>query len=267
MRCQAYDIDKFCTCGKVALCSINSFITPQIWFLDLANRWHFIASSFTDYFRLMTTHIGVPNWQLALTPIGMDPVSKQWLHFFVPARLEIDIEGMRQRVPLSHVMERKRDLDFLAASSNRKNTREVDNEDNSHSKSRSNSIDLLSIDSSNKKREIRKKDIRKLSATDGTLSSNQGGRTSPSEGSRSSDGAASGAKTKPTRVGSASNERRSQRNEEMATNTLRRPGSSNSIRKTGTPTYGPSSTSNVAKKIVSLVQAPTGAMGKPPMRL
>lgn len=40
---------------------------PQIWFQDLSCSWFFIANTFTDYFRLMIMHLGLPHWQYAFT--------------------------------------------------------------------------------------------------------------------------------------------------------------------------------------------------------
>jgi hypothetical protein len=35
-----------------------------------------MASTFTDYFRLMVMHLGLPHWQYAFTDVGLDPVSQ-----------------------------------------------------------------------------------------------------------------------------------------------------------------------------------------------
>jgi len=63
---------------------------PKIWFLDRALRWHFMAESFTHYFRLMLMHIGLPQWQYAFTDIGLSPQVKQWFNLYAPVRLSID---------------------------------------------------------------------------------------------------------------------------------------------------------------------------------
>lgn len=62
---------------------------PQVWFQDSSCRWHFIADSFTDYFRLVAMHMGVPQWQYAFTDIGLDPVARHWLALFCPERLAV----------------------------------------------------------------------------------------------------------------------------------------------------------------------------------
>lgn len=59
---------------------------PQVWYSDNSSRWFFIANSFMDYFRLMVTNLGLPDWQSAYTDVGLDPTSKQWFNFLIPNR-------------------------------------------------------------------------------------------------------------------------------------------------------------------------------------
>ena len=66
--------------------------TFQVWFRDNSDEWHFLTSSFMDYFRLMLVHLGVPNWQFAYTIHGLPPLSKYWLSVLSPERLKIDLE-------------------------------------------------------------------------------------------------------------------------------------------------------------------------------
>ena len=49
---------------------------PQVWFLDRAYEWHYLAPNFTTYFRMMLYHLGLPQWQLLFTPMGPTPWSK-----------------------------------------------------------------------------------------------------------------------------------------------------------------------------------------------
>ena len=49
---------------------------PNIWFLDRSLEWHFLCDSFLHYFRIMITHLGLPNWHYAFTDIGLPPQSK-----------------------------------------------------------------------------------------------------------------------------------------------------------------------------------------------
>lgn len=74
--------------------SANSTNEPEIWFQDLSCHWHFIAKTFTQYFRLMVVHLGLPNWHYAFTDVGLDPISKQWFRFLSPYRLVIDIKNI-----------------------------------------------------------------------------------------------------------------------------------------------------------------------------
>ena len=69
----AYEIDSETKNGRVALLFKGSNQKPQIWFQDLSCQWFFIANTFTDYFRLMIMHLGLPNWHYAFTQVGLDP--------------------------------------------------------------------------------------------------------------------------------------------------------------------------------------------------
>lgn len=60
-------------------------VTPdaEIWFLDRALYWHFLTDTFTAYYRLLITHLGLPQWQYAFTSYGISPqakVGEQELH-------------------------------------------------------------------------------------------------------------------------------------------------------------------------------------------
>ena len=110
-RCKAFDIDNTCLDGRVCFLYVNGFAlsvyltpnictgctSPQIWFQDLSCSWHFIANTFTDYFRLMVMHLGLPHWQYAFTDVGLDLISQQWFRFLSPERLAIDIEATKSR--------------------------------------------------------------------------------------------------------------------------------------------------------------------------
>ena len=74
----AFELDSTCATGHVALYyPPSNYMEPQVWFQDLSGVWHFMANTFTDYFRLMIMHLGLPNWQYAFTDVGLDPVSQQ----------------------------------------------------------------------------------------------------------------------------------------------------------------------------------------------
>lgn len=48
----------------------------EVWFLDRSLCWHFLTSTFTSYYRLMITNLGLPEWQYAFTPYGPSPQAK-----------------------------------------------------------------------------------------------------------------------------------------------------------------------------------------------
>lgn len=90
----AFYLDSSSKGGRVALVFLAGSSTnkdPQVWFQDLASHWHFISNTFTDYFRLMIMHLGLPHWQYVFTDIGLDAASKQWFRFLAPERLSIDL--------------------------------------------------------------------------------------------------------------------------------------------------------------------------------
>lgn len=93
---QAIDLDTKCTCGRVCLLATGGrgdSARAQVWFQDLGCTWVFVANSFTDYFRLMLTHYGLPHWQYAFTSAGLDPIAEQWFRIIAPNRLAIDTDG------------------------------------------------------------------------------------------------------------------------------------------------------------------------------
>ena len=69
----AFDIDSKVKNGRLALIYKEETAKPQIWFQDHSCQWFFIANTFTDYFRLMIMHLGLPNWHYAFTQVGLDP--------------------------------------------------------------------------------------------------------------------------------------------------------------------------------------------------
>ena len=48
----------------------------HIWFLDRSLYWHYLTPTFTSYYRLMLTHLGLPEWQYSFTPYGASPQAK-----------------------------------------------------------------------------------------------------------------------------------------------------------------------------------------------
>jgi len=48
----------------------------EIWLLDRALRWHFLSGDFKQYYCQMMIHVGLPQWQLAFTDLGLLPQAK-----------------------------------------------------------------------------------------------------------------------------------------------------------------------------------------------
>lgn len=94
-RSRIFELDPCRDVGKV--CLVYKDTTPgvparvaEFWFLDRSLRWHFLASSFAAYFRIMLIHLGLPQWPYLFTDIGVCPQVKQWYSLYAPARLELD---------------------------------------------------------------------------------------------------------------------------------------------------------------------------------
>ncbi|EPY82252.1 tubulin polyglutamylase complex subunit 2 [Camelus ferus] len=62
-----------------------------IWFLDRALYWHFLTDTFTAYYRLLITHLGLPQWQYAFTGYGISPQAKQWFNMYKPITYNTDL--------------------------------------------------------------------------------------------------------------------------------------------------------------------------------
>ncbi|XP_021346030.1 tubulin polyglutamylase complex subunit 2-like isoform X3 [Mizuhopecten yessoensis] len=105
-RCKIYELDPCDGYGKVCLVYRESKAEEgdvetyfggnepkiEIWFLDRALRWHYLTDSFIAYYRLMLMHLGLPQWQYALTDIGLSQQTQQWFNVFAQVRLELDRE-------------------------------------------------------------------------------------------------------------------------------------------------------------------------------
>ncbi|XP_072453128.1 tubulin polyglutamylase complex subunit 2-like isoform X6 [Notamacropus eugenii] len=82
-----FELDSCNGNGKV--CLVYRRTSPvakesKIWFLDRALYWHFLTDSFTAYYRLLITHLGLPQWQYAFTNYGVSPQAKQWFNMYKP---------------------------------------------------------------------------------------------------------------------------------------------------------------------------------------
>ncbi|XP_008318635.1 tubulin polyglutamylase complex subunit 2 [Cynoglossus semilaevis] len=88
-RSRIFELDSCSGNGKV--CLVYKNCTPgvvaqqsEIWFLDRSLCWHFLTQTFTSYYRLMITHLGLPEWQYNFTPYGPSPQAKQWASLYQP---------------------------------------------------------------------------------------------------------------------------------------------------------------------------------------
>ncbi|KAH0627787.1 hypothetical protein JD844_008129 [Phrynosoma platyrhinos] len=70
----------------------------EIWFLDRALYWHFLTKSFTTYYRLLITHLGLPQWQYAFTSYGISPQAKQWFNMYKP--ITVNTEQLSEEADL-----------------------------------------------------------------------------------------------------------------------------------------------------------------------
>ncbi|XP_062516768.1 tubulin polyglutamylase complex subunit 2-like [Corticium candelabrum] len=66
-------------------------VLPYIWFLDRSLQWHWLADTFTSYYRLMLVHLGLPEWQCVFTTTGLSSEAQRWFNLFVPHRLQLDM--------------------------------------------------------------------------------------------------------------------------------------------------------------------------------
>ena len=70
-----------------------------VWFCDQERTWHFLADSFTAYYRLLIVHLGILGWQYAYTPQGLDPLTTQWMRLYCPQRLMLDLQHSQDAQP------------------------------------------------------------------------------------------------------------------------------------------------------------------------
>ncbi|XP_038133757.1 tubulin polyglutamylase complex subunit 2 [Cyprinodon tularosa] len=88
-RSRIYELNSCSGNGRV--CLVYKNCTPgvvaqqsEIWFLDRSLYWHFLTEKFTAYYRMMITHLGLPEWQYNYTPYGPSPQAKQWAALYKP---------------------------------------------------------------------------------------------------------------------------------------------------------------------------------------
>ncbi|XP_018602347.1 tubulin polyglutamylase complex subunit 2 [Scleropages formosus] len=94
-RSRIFELDPCSGNGKV--CLVYKNCTPgmvaeqsELWFLDRSLYWHYVTSSFTSYYRLMISHLGLPEWQYSFTSYGPSPQAKQWACLYQPFTFQCD---------------------------------------------------------------------------------------------------------------------------------------------------------------------------------
>lgn len=88
----AFNLDASCETGRVLLllgsdAPSSARRHAQVWFQDGSCALSLLASSFSEYVRLLMLHLGLPRWQYAYTEAGLDPTCRQWLRLMAPDRL------------------------------------------------------------------------------------------------------------------------------------------------------------------------------------
>ena len=73
---------------------------PQVWFLDRAFEWHFLAPNFPTYFRMMLVHLGLPQWQMRFTSMGPSPGALQLMTLLAPHLLNDKGEKEDEHYPV-----------------------------------------------------------------------------------------------------------------------------------------------------------------------
>ena len=88
---RAFTLDHTCETGRVLLLlgkeGPNAFRRAQVWFQDGSCALSLLANTFSEYFRLLALHLGLPGWQYAYTEAGLDPTCRQWFRLIAPDRL------------------------------------------------------------------------------------------------------------------------------------------------------------------------------------
>ncbi|KAL2916215.1 25S rRNA (adenine645-N1)-methyltransferase [Polyrhizophydium stewartii] len=96
--------------GTVCLCFPREPSASQqlVWFHNAADStWTPIAATFSCYFRLMVSHLGIDGWQLGLTRSGLPRHAADWLCFFAPERAawvrQMHARRVRAQMPIADV--------------------------------------------------------------------------------------------------------------------------------------------------------------------
>ncbi|CAG7730146.1 unnamed protein product [Allacma fusca] len=60
----------------------------EVWFMDPSCQWHFLAPTFTHYYRMLLIHLGLPQWQYRFTPFGLSAWAEQMFWIVAPQLLQ-----------------------------------------------------------------------------------------------------------------------------------------------------------------------------------
>ena len=76
--------------------SVSLFASTAIWLVDDTTReWCYICATFSDYMRLLITHLGVLGWQTAFSRQGLRSTTKEWMCIFTKERLVVDLHNYK----------------------------------------------------------------------------------------------------------------------------------------------------------------------------
>jgi len=81
---QIFELDPCEGYGRVCLV-FNPYNDSSIWFLDRSLCFHRLSSTFTEYYRLLLLHCGLPFWHYKYTDVGIPPYILHWYYTIVPS--------------------------------------------------------------------------------------------------------------------------------------------------------------------------------------
>lgn len=100
-RSKIFEMSNICDIAKVCLIyeTLES-INPKVYLLEVvANRWQYLADSFTEYHRMCIAHLGLPYWELCFaTTCKLPSWAEQLFLLIAPHLLE------RNEMQRSHVL-------------------------------------------------------------------------------------------------------------------------------------------------------------------
>ncbi|CAF1075785.1 unnamed protein product [Adineta ricciae] len=129
--------------GQGRVCLVyNPHHEVSIWFLDRSLHFHKIAATFTDYYRLLLLHCGLPYWQYKYTDIGIPPYVLHWYYTITPSLL---ISPVNEDISLTTVVPFNAEKAFQAnAHSATKNSKTI-SQQNSTGQNQSSGSDVAGV--------------------------------------------------------------------------------------------------------------------------